>query len=155
MELEKEIQKLKAEIASYKQIIHDLSAPIIPSIVENTILVPISGYLTQNRLESIRTRVLAYLGDNREINCTVVDFTGVEMTHIESLDYDIFALELHLFDASMKLMGIRPIYVGFNHQLVRQIVHAGIHIQIETYVNFKTALATLLDQTEKTVHSLL
>lgn len=154
MDLEKEIQELKAEIASYKQIIHDLSAPIIPSIVENTILVPISGYLTQDRLESIRTRILAYLGENREINCTVFDFTGVEMTHIKNLDYNIFALEISQLDASMRLMGIRPIYVGFNHQLVRHIVHAGIHVHIETYVNFKTALATLLDKTDKTIHSL-
>ena len=50
-------------------------------------------------------------------------------------------------------MGIRPIFVGFNPRLVREIVQERVHVTIETYVNFKTALATLLKCTEKTLHS--
>lgn len=61
MDYEKEIQQLKEKIAFYEQFFHEMSAPIIPSIVENTILVPVAGYLTQDRLESIRTRVLDYM----------------------------------------------------------------------------------------------
>ena len=153
MDYEKEIQQLKEKIAFYEQFFHELSAPIIPSIVENTILVPVAGYLTQDRLESIRTRVLDYMGDHREINCAVIDFTGVEIKDIEQLDYTIFAHEIRQVDASLKLMGIRPIFVGFNPRLVREIVQERVHVTIETYVNFKTALATLLKCTEKTLHS--
>ena len=47
MDYEKEIQQLKEKIAFYEQFFHEMSAPIIPSIVENTILVPVAGYLTQ------------------------------------------------------------------------------------------------------------
>ena len=136
--LKKKLEELNAKIAYYEKIVHELSAPIIPSIVDDTILVPISGYFLQDRVETIQTRVLHYLGEHREINCTIFDFTGVEMNHIESLDYNTFALEISQLDAAMKLMGVRPIYVGFNPLLVREIVHAGIHVQIESYVNFKT-----------------
>ncbi len=41
VDYENEIQLLKAKIASYEKIILETSAPIIPSIVEDRILVPI------------------------------------------------------------------------------------------------------------------
>ncbi len=154
MDLENEIQALKTKIAFYEKMINEIAVPIIPSIVDDTILVPISGYTTQNRLETIRNRILDFLGEHREINCAIVDFTGVGTDQIKSLDYNILAHEISQLDASLKLMGVRPIFVGFNYLLVKEIVHAGVHVHIETYVNFKTALATLLDKTEKSVQTL-
>ncbi|MCG7336064.1 STAS domain-containing protein [Sporosarcina sp. ACRSM] len=154
MDLENEIQALKTKIAFYEKMINEIAVPIIPSIVDNTILVPISGYTTQDRLENIRNRILDYLGEHRDINCTVCDFTGVGTDQIQDLDYNILAHEISQLDSSLKLMGVRPIFVGFNYLLVKEIVHAGVHVHIETYVNFKTALATLLDKAEKSVHSL-
>ncbi|MFC5591370.1 STAS domain-containing protein [Sporosarcina soli] len=154
MNLENEIQALKTKIAFYEKMINEIAVPIIPSIVDDTILVPISGYTTQDRLETIRNRILDYLGEHREINCTVFDFTGVGTDQIQDLDYQILAHEISQLDASLKLMGVHPIFVGFNYLLVKEIVHAGVHVHIETYVNFKTALATLLDKTEKSVQTL-
>ena len=150
---ENEIQQLKAKIAYYELVIHELSAPIIPSLIEDTILVPIAGPISSKRLESIRTRVLDYCADHRETNCVVVDFTGVEIKDLAQLDFSVFTTEISQLTAALKLMGIRPIYVGFNPQVVREIVQAGIHVEIETYVNFKTALTVLSNTVENTLHS--
>ncbi|WP_203248000.1 STAS domain-containing protein [Sporosarcina beigongshangi] len=153
MDNEKEIQQLKDKIAYYELVIHELSAPIIPSLFEDTILVPIAGPIGHNRLKSIRNRVLDYCADHRDTNCAIFDFTGVDIKDLEQLDFNTFTIGTSQLNAAMKLMGIRPIYVGFNIQLVREIVRAGIHGEIETYANFNTALTILFNTNDKSLHS--
>lgn len=153
MDNEKKIQQLKTKIAYYELVIHELSAPIIPSLIEDTILVPIAGPVSQSRLESIRTRVLDYCADHRDMNCAIFDFTGVNMKDLEQLDFNTFAIGISQLNAALKLMGIRPICVGFNIQLVREIVQAGIHVEIETYANFKKALTALNNPNGKSLFS--
>jgi len=154
MDNEKEIQQLKTKIAYYELVIHELSAPIIPSLIEDTILVPIAGPISQSRLESIRTRVLDYCADHRDMNCAIFDFTGVDIKDLEQLDFNTFTIGISQLNAALKLMGIRPICVGFNIQLVREIVQAGIHVDIETYANFKIALTVLYNSNGKSLHSI-
>lgn len=147
LDYENEIRQLKAKISSYEKIILETAAPIIPSIVENTILVPISGHTSQNRFNLIRTRVLDYIGDHRDTVCAVFDFTGVDHYEAEELDFNILTHEIEQLNNSLKLMGVRPIFVGFNPRIVREVVHAGLHMKIEAYVNFKSSLAVLLKET--------
>jgi len=52
-------------------------------------------------------------------------------------------------------MGVRPIFVGFNPRIVREIVSAGIHLEIETYVNFRTSLAVLLNESGNSLQILM
>jgi len=153
MDNEKEIQQLKTKIAYYELVIHELSAPIIPSLIEDTILVPIAGPISQKRLESVRTRVLDYCADHRDMNCAIFDFTGVNIKDLEQLDFNTFAIGISQLNAALKLMGIRPIFVGFNIQLVREFVQAGIHVEIETYANFKAALTVLYNSNGKSLYS--
>ncbi|MFJ7935694.1 STAS domain-containing protein [Sporosarcina sp. NPDC096371] len=148
MVLEKEIQQLKSKIAHYELIIHELSAPIITSLIEDAILVPITGTISPSRLESIRTRVLDYFAEHQDMNCAVVDFTGVETNDLSQLSCNVFASEIGQLNATLKWMGIRPIFVGFHPQLARQIVQANIHVEIETYSNLKTALPLLVNSNE-------
>lgn len=153
MDYENEIRQLKAKIASYEKIILETAAPIIPSIVENTILVPISGHTSQDRFNLIRTRVVEYVEEHRGTFCAVFDFTGVDLKDIEEFDFTILTNEIDQLNNMLKLMGIRPIFVGFNPRIVREIVHAGIHMEIETYINFKTSLKTLLTENDKSLSS--
>ncbi len=153
MDYENEIRQLKAKIASYEKVLLDTAAPIIPSIVDNTILVPISGYTSQDRFNLIRTRVLEYVGVHRDTICAVFDFTGVDLNDVEEFDFSILTNEIDQLNNTLKLMGVRPIFVGFNPRIVREIVHAGIHMEIETYINFKTSLKTLLTENDKSLSS--
>lgn len=152
MDYEKEIQRLQGIIESYERLIAETSVPIIPSIVENTLLIPIVGQLVQERFHLIQTHILNYIGKHRSFNCAVFDFTAVNREEVAELDYQVLAIEIGQLNSSLKLMGVRPIYVGFNPQLVREIVTAGVHVDIETYVNFKTALSDLLKE-GKQLHS--
>lgn len=149
MDYEKEIETLKEKIAFYERVLYETSTPIIPSIIADTILIPITGYMDQKRFDSIRSRVLKYVGEHREMNCAVFDLTGVETKDVAELDFHDLTTEINLLNTSLKLMGIRPIFVGFNTRLIREIVNAGIHVDIETYVNFKTAMTSVLNENEK------
>ncbi|MEK3937486.1 STAS domain-containing protein [Sporosarcina sp. FSL W7-1349] len=152
MDYEKEIERLKGIIQSYEKLIAETTVPIIPSIVDNTLLIPVTGHLVEERFHLIQSHVLNYIGKYRGFNCAVIDFTGVGREEVADLDYHILAVEIGQLNAALKLMGVRPIYVGFNPQLVREIVAAGVHVDIETYVNFKMALSELL-KNGKELHS--
>lgn len=154
MEQTKEIQELKELIAHYEKVIHNMSAPIIPSIVPNTILVPIAGFIFRDRFETIRSKVLEYADKHRETERVIFDFTGVLMEDVESFDYNELAIELSQLNSALKLMGLRSIYVGFNPRFVREIVHAGIQVELEVYTTFRAALKNLLTETERSLSSL-
>ena len=151
MSQEQEIIELKEQIAYYKRIIKTISTPIIPSIVPKTILVPIAGYMFRERFENIQSVTLQYIGDHKEIEQAVFDFTGVNVEDVEAFDYNELAMSISNFNSSLRLMGIRPIYVGFNPRFIREIVHASIHVDIETYKSFREALKKLLGEPNKTI----
>ena len=146
MDYEKEIERLKARIVECEQIIKETSVPIISSIVENTILVPVVGYAGSERFELIRSRVLEYLDKNRHVNCAVFDFTGADLDKAKDAQLNVLAIELDMLNSTLKLMGVRPISVGFNPHIVREIVSAGIQMEFESYINFRTALKVLLKE---------
>ncbi|TWT00180.1 STAS domain-containing protein [Planomicrobium sp. CPCC 101079] len=149
MNEQQELKELKKLVKYYEKVIKNMSAPIIPSIVPRTILVPIAGFIYRDRFETIRTKVLQYAADHRETESVVFDFTGVTLEDVEAFDYNELASELAELNSAQKLMGLRPIYVGFNPRFVREIVHAGIQVELEVYTNFRTALKVLLNENEK------
>lgn len=153
MDTEKEIQHLQRKITELERLLYEMAVPIIPSILAETILVPIAGYVGHDRFSHIRTRVLEYVYEYRTIERVVFDFTGVEIEHIQEADYEQLAISIGELNKALKLMGIRPIYVGFNPRLVKDIVHAGVHVDIETFINFKTAIAMLFEEIQKSTAS--
>ncbi len=153
MSQEKEILELKEQVARYEKIIMTMSTPIIPSIVPKTILIPIVGYMYKERFDNIETKTLAYIGEHKEVENVVFDFTGVTLEHIQTFDYNDLALSINRLNSSLKLMGIRPIYVGFNPSFIREIVYASLHVDIETYKDFRIALSKLLGEKNTTLHS--
>lgn len=153
MDSTQEIKELKDLILHYERVIKNMSAPIIPSIVPNTILVPIAGFIFRDRFETIRTKVLQHAADNREIHCVVFDFTGVRIEDVEAFDYNELASELSQLNSALKLMGLRTIYVGFNPRFVREIVHAGIQVELEVFNTFRAALKSLLNQRDQSLYS--
>ncbi|MDN7247256.1 STAS domain-containing protein [Planococcus shenhongbingii] len=154
MDSSQEIKELKELVLHYEKVIQNMSAPIIPSIVPNTILVPIAGFIFRNRFETIRTKVLQYASEHRDIECVIFDFTGVRIEDVETFDYNELACELSQLNNALKLMGLRPIYVGFNPRFVREIVHAGIQVELEVFNTFRAALKKLLAENERSLYSI-
>lgn len=151
---EEEILELKEKIAYYERIINTMSTPIIPSIVPKTIMIPIAGYMSKERFENIETKTLEYAGEHRDVENAVFDFTAVSVEDVEAFDYNELSISISRLNSSLRLMGIRPIYVGFNPRFIREIVHASIHVDIETYKSFRVALNKLLSESNQRIVSI-
>lgn len=149
MDSEQELAALKKQLVYYEKLVKNMSAPIIPSIVPKTILVPIAGFIFTDRFDMIRTKVLKYAEKHRETERVIFDFTGVTTDDIAEFDYNGLASELSQLNSALGLMGLRAIYVGFNPLFVREIVHAGIQVELEAYTTFRVALKQLITENEK------
>ncbi len=153
MEKEAEIQQLKDKVKYFETIVKNMSTPIIPSVLPNTILIPIAGYIFKERFSMIQTKTLHYIESHNDTEYAIFDFTGISVDDVSTFDYNDLATEILQINNSLKLMGIRPIYVGFNPRFVREIVHAGIQVEVETYVSFRVAIQHLVKQNSHLVHS--
>ncbi|MGB6409419.1 MAG: STAS domain-containing protein [Planococcus donghaensis] len=151
MDPQQEIQQLQEQLVYFKKLIKNMSAPIIPSVVPKTILVPIAGFIFTDRFEMIRTAVLEYAEKYRDTERVIFDFTGVTTDDLMEFDYNGLASELSQLNSALGLMGLRAIYVGFNPLFVREIVHAGIQVELEVYTTFKVALEHVLNENKKLV----
>ena len=151
MDIEKKLQEAQDLNRYYENVIEQMAAPIIPSIVPKTILVPIAGMIFRDRFDAIRTKVLEYADTHKLTETVIFDFTGVGVEDVAVFDYNELANEVYQLNAAVKLMGLRSIYVGFNPRFVQEIVNAGIQIELEAYVNFRTALKQMLNEKDKSL----
>ncbi|MBN8192685.1 STAS domain-containing protein [Bacillus sp. NTK074B] len=141
--LKQEIKELKEKLAQSEQLIMDISAPIIPSIVPETILVPITGRLSPERFEMIISKILdeSYGGD---INTIIVDFSAVSEKEVGEID--IFGTYIDNMVKANNLMGIETLFVGFTPSLTQVMINSGIkELQgIKTFQTFRKALQYLM-----------
>ena len=147
-----EIKELKNRIAVLEREIRKTSVPIISSIVDNTILVPIVGYTGTERFELIRNQVLEYIGSHSNITAVIFDFTGSDLNDNNEHNYNTIAFDLKVLNDTLKLMDVRPISVGFNPNIVRRVIASGTHIEFESYINFRMALKMLLKENGDSTH---
>ncbi len=142
------INELESKIRKYEEQLAKIAAPIIPSIVPNTVLIPITGILNEGRFERIRENILQYLQDSREVDTSIIDFTGITTSVNEDLDYYNLSQEIKQLAYSLKLMGVETYCVGFGPKLAQEIVNNGLDIDISAHSNFRTALQFLMKKKE-------
>jgi rsbT co-antagonist protein RsbR len=144
--LEKErLQELEKKIQEYETIISEMSAPIIPSIVPETILVPITGLIRAERFDKIREKLLNYI-HNKEIQTAIIDLTDITGERVEDVCLEEVGRELHEMASSMSLMGVRTFFVGMNTELVKRMVLDGIKLEAQTFSTFQSALKYLMKE---------
>lgn len=142
-QLKQEIKDLKEQLAQSEQLIMDISAPIIPSIVPETILVPITGRLSPDRFEKIITKILD-VSYGEDINTIIVDFSAISEKEIGEID--IFGTYIHNMAKAIGLMGIETLFVGFTPSLTQVMINSGVRELhgIKSFLTFRTALQYLM-----------
>ncbi|WP_210366096.1 STAS domain-containing protein [Bacillus sp. REN3] len=143
--MENRLLELEQKIHDYETIISEMSAPVIPSIVPETVLVPITGMIRAERFEKIRTKLLNYV-KNKEIETAIVDLTDITEDKVENVCLEEVGKELHLLSLALSMMGVRTLFVGLNPMLVKRIVLNGIHLDAQTFSTFQSALQHLMKE---------
>ncbi|MEH7443926.1 STAS domain-containing protein [Bacillus sp. JJ1122] len=139
------LQELERKIHEYENILSEMAAPVIPSIVPETILVPITGLLRLKRFDKIREKLLNYIHD-KDIETAIIDLTDITGERVEDLCLEEIGIELQEMATSMSLMGVRTLFVGMNTELVKRMVLAGIKLDAQSFSTFQSALKFLMKE---------
>ncbi|MBT2681045.1 STAS domain-containing protein [Bacillus sp. ISL-35] len=139
------LKELEEKIREYETIISEMSAPIIPSIVPQTILVPLTGLIRAERFDKIRVKLLDFI-HNKDIETAIIDLTDISGESVADLCLEEIGRELHEMASSMSLMGVRTLFVGLNPGLVKKMVLDGIRLEAQTFANFQSALSHLMKE---------
>ncbi|UXH45950.1 STAS domain-containing protein [Rossellomorea vietnamensis] len=144
-QLKQEIKELKEQLVQSEQLIMEISAPIIPSIIPETILIPITGRLSPERFQRIITKILD-VSYGEDINTIIVDFSAISEKEIGEID--IFGTYIDNMAKAIGLMGIETLFVGFTPSLTQIMINSGVReLQgIKTFLTFRTALQYLMKE---------
>ena len=146
------IKRLNESLNYSENLIMELQAPIIPSIVPNTILVPITGQLTEERFDSIRTKILNNL---HNVDTAIIDFTAIYKDNVNDIGVEAMSLQISQLNASLHLMGVEALYVGFSPEVIKSIVYGGVKVDhLNCHLTFRTALQSLMEKKEMTFSSM-
>lgn len=139
------LKELEIKVLEYEKIISEMSAPIIPSIVPETILVPITGLIRAERFEKINEKLLHYIY-NKEVETAIIDLTDITGERLDDFCLEEVGNELHELSSSMSLMGVRTFFVGLSTELVKRMVLAGVNLDARTFSTFQSALKYLMKE---------
>ncbi|MGA5691811.1 STAS domain-containing protein [Cytobacillus pseudoceanisediminis] len=102
-----------------REMVEHLSVPIIP-VSETVSVLPLIGTIDSFRIEIIEEKVLNEISNTRFQNL-VIDLSGVAMMNRDVIDYFQKIL------TGVAMMGCKTILTGLRPDLVRKMVHGGIH----------------------------
>ena len=143
-----EIKDIKAQIIAYEKIIEDLSAPIIPSIVPETILVPLTGALSVGRFMHIQNKIVQRISANI-VHTAVIDFTDISTLAIEeNMGYELLSEKINELVSVLQLMGTETVFVGFSPVFAQNLILSNVSDfnRIRAFTNFREGLRYLLDK---------
>ncbi|MFG6495599.1 STAS domain-containing protein [Fictibacillus sp. UD] len=130
----KDVTEREQEKERTKAMFDELSTPILQTIAEHTLLVPLIGELTLERLETLTTKLLNECLNN-QAEYVILDFSGVTTLKDAELGQEIQKLT-----DSIELMGAKVLYCGFPKDMVKNMVSLGVHTNQPTFVSFRNAI---------------
>ena len=130
----KDVTEYEEEITKGQSMMEEMYAPIIKTILDEVLLMPITGSLSEDRLHKIKEKAL-HESSKQQASYMVIDFTGMT-----SLKEDYIVKELEIISQSLALLGTEVIYTGLSTTIVRQIVSQGTKIKNETFATFNQAI---------------
>ena len=144
-EMHQSIVQLKKRVGELESLISQIMVPIIPSIMPDTILVPFAGELTPEFSQDVVSKVLNHVATTGT-QIAILDFTALSIEKPESLS--VFGRAIEELSASLSLMGIEVITVGFTPHLAREVTLSGLPFvnKLKSFTTFRSALQHLMKE---------
>ncbi len=143
LDLQQENEALKQKLASYEQLISSMSAPVIESILQDVLLVPLTGVLTLERIDNIDQAIFDYISKTKEAQCIIIDFTGIVIDDFAYIDTQTFITRFEKLIQTLALMGVRVIHTGMSPTVVRYFYTNGFVANHDAFSSFRTAIQQL------------
>jgi len=132
--------QLLKEIAGQREVIRELSLPILP-VGREVLVAPLIGALDQERMQQLQSQVLKRV-ERIHARLLILDVTGVPIidTHVAQGLMNLVQ-GLRLLGANVALVGVRP-------EVAQTIVALGVHLRdIEVFSDLGSALQRAVNRT--------
>jgi rsbT co-antagonist protein RsbR len=132
--------QLLKEIAGQREVIRELSLPILP-VGREVLVAPLIGALDQERMQQLQSQVLKRV-ERIHARLLILDVTGVPIidTHVAQGLMNLVR-GLRLLGANVALVGVRP-------EVAQTIVALGVHLRdIEVFSDLGSALQRAVNRT--------
>ncbi|WP_017726857.1 hypothetical protein [Halalkalibacterium ligniniphilum] len=134
----RDVTKEARELKETQELIEEISTPILATMVEGALLVPLIGTFDRRRFELLQKKLLQTCVDNAT-ESLIFDFEGITANNSEE-----FLSKLGTLASTVTLIGAQPIFVGFPIEVVKKMVTAGLKRDVKTFRTFRQASHYLL-----------
>lgn len=121
-----------------QKLIEELMTPILPMMVDDSLLVPLIGTYDEHRFDMLQRKLL-HECSKADTEFVVFDFSGMSLADNQKL-----VTQIRTLTDTVSLIGAEPIHVGFPISMVKQFVQHGIKADAKTFRTFKKASTYLL-----------
>ncbi|WP_078555313.1 hypothetical protein [Bacillus alkalicellulosilyticus] len=132
---------VKEEVIKKNQLLlEELSTPIMPTIIDDALLVPLIGSYDQTRFDALQKKLL---------NACVqggIDFIVFDFSSMKIIDNDQLVMQIEMLSEAVALVGAEPVYVAFPKDMVKQFVANGVRTNKKVFRTYKVALEYLMKQ---------
>lgn len=131
--------RLLEEIAQQRQVIRELSVPVLP-VTDQALVMPLVGAIDTERLADIQDRALHTLQRSRA-HYLLVDITGVPVVDSQ------VAQGLLAINAMCRLLGAEMVLIGIRPEVAQTIVGLGMNLSsLRTAADLQTILGEITRQ---------
>lgn len=139
-DVQQQLKSLQKEVDYYKAIAKEMTVPLIETLVDHTLLIPLTGHIFPARSETIRAQVFNYLKKHHSIKIIIFDFTAITPKNLQFIKSIELSSTLKTLNKTLQTIGIRPIYCGFHPEVVFSLVSSGFTEELESYSTYKKAI---------------
>ncbi|UCZ52034.1 PAS domain-containing protein [Bacillus shivajii] len=123
-----------------RQLIEEISTPVLPTILENTLLVPLIGTYDVRRIEMLKEKVLWEAADND------TDHLIFDMTSLTAIDDYTIIDQFYNINETVAVTGVETYFVGFSSELVKKFIQHGIKMTNKSFPKYNQALIHIMDK---------
>ena len=135
-----DVTKYEEELDRDKVLMEGMYTPIIELSVDGVLLIPITGVLTEDRIEKMKVKTLKTTAEKGS-DYVLIDFTG--MTEVGE---EYVLTEINSLATALRMLGSEVIYTGLSVDLVKMMVKQGIKVNARTFNSFKQAMKYILSR---------
>ncbi|MCA0989338.1 STAS domain-containing protein [Guptibacillus algicola] len=130
----RDVTEKQKEMDENRKLIDEYSNAILPTVLDNAILIPLIGTLTVRRSEKLIGNVLDYCAKTNT-DYVLIDFSGLTNLSDRSAN-TVF----ETMTKSLKLMGIHVVYVGITSRIVKWIIDLDLDSSVPTFATFRQGI---------------
>lgn len=130
----RDVTEKQKELQANKKLVNELSAVIIPTVIDNAILIPLIGTMNEERTEKLVQNTLHYCATH-ETDYALMDFSG-----LSELDHNSAQILCETMTKSLNLMGVHVVYVGMTTKVVQWLMNLNLDPRIPTFATFRQGI---------------